>query len=150
MVVATYQRNAVPKSSRLLIFFTRIQELIDARVKALAAHLLLLLCSTSLHMLILKNALRKTWGKLKALLNVFSTQVVLSMGVNLAAMQYVIHYGPPRTAEAFLQESRRVGRDQTSQGHSTQLHTLEWLRGGSLMSRWACTLKLNIVHVQCY
>lgn len=45
----------------------------------------------------------------------------LSMGVNLTGIVYVVHYGSPTTAAAFLQETGRAARDPLLQGHSILL-----------------------------
>lgn len=45
----------------------------------------------------------------------------LSMGMNLKTIDYVLHYGPPTTADAFLQETGRVSREANSHGHSIMM-----------------------------
>jgi superfamily II DNA helicase RecQ len=45
----------------------------------------------------------------------------LSMGMNLAQIEYVVHYGPSLTAEAFFQETGRAGREVHLLCHSILL-----------------------------
>lgn len=40
------------------------------------------------------------------------------MGINIRSVDYVVHYGPPRTADAFLQETGRAAREKDRHGHS--------------------------------
>ena len=42
----------------------------------------------------------------------------LSMGMNLANIEYVIHYGVPTQASMFLQETGRAAREASIHGHS--------------------------------
>ena len=52
------------------------------------------------------KSLADPWGKLRI---VFAT-VALGMGVNLADVNRVVHYGAPRSLEDYFQESGRGGR----------------------------------------
>lgn len=45
----------------------------------------------------------------------------LSMGINMAQVKYVIHYGPPTTTDAFLQETGRAAREPKIHAHSILL-----------------------------
>lgn len=113
---------------RLLIFFARIQELIDAyqyvtvttgqRVGSNFPAIVMYHLITDAD---IKERVLKDLGNVEGVVKCVFCSSSLSMGINLAAIEYVIHYGPPRTAEAFLQESGRVARDQASQGHSILL-----------------------------
>lgn len=54
-------------------------------------------------------------------------QVVLctssfSLGLDLADIEFVIHYGPAQTAEDYLQETGRAARKQETQGHAILLN----------------------------
>lgn len=42
----------------------------------------------------------------------------LSMGMNMAGIEYVLHYGPPTSADAFVQETGRAARESSVHGHS--------------------------------
>ena len=37
--------------------------------------------------------------------------MALGMGVDLKSLDYIIHYGAPRSLEDYIQESGRAGRD---------------------------------------
>lgn len=56
-------------------------------------------------------------GKLKV---VFCTSS-LSMGMNLAMIEYVLHYAPPLSSDAFFQETGRAGREPDLMCHSILL-----------------------------
>lgn len=45
----------------------------------------------------------------------------LSMGMNLAAIEYVIHYGPPTSTDSFIQELGRASREPELHAHSILL-----------------------------
>ena len=51
---------------------------------------------------------------------VFCTST-LSMGVNMASVEYVIHYGPPSSVSAFFQETGRAAREPDAHAHSILL-----------------------------
>ena len=55
---------------------------------------------------IIMNSLADPWGKIRV---VFATDA-LGMGVNLADVNRVVHYGAPRSLEDYFQESGRGGR----------------------------------------
>lgn len=40
------------------------------------------------------------------------------MGMNIAAVEYVLQYGHPNIADAFLQDTARAAREAGSQGYS--------------------------------
>ena len=80
-------------------------------------------------------------GKVKVVLCSSS----LSMGLNMASIKYVIHYGPPTTADAFLQETGRASRGKDTQGHSIMLTYPRMASGRKLDG----TMKSYIKHTSC-
>ena len=121
-LLCTTQVEAIP---RILIFFHNLNKLSDAfeytRARAnlqvgeknpIIAMFHKLTNSECKDAVI--NSLAENIGRLRV---VFCSSS-LSMGMNLKNIQYVIHYGPPVTAEAFVQETGRAAREKSLHGHS--------------------------------
>ena len=46
-----------------------------------------------------------------SVLRVMFATMALGMGVDFKSLDYIIHYGAPRSLEDYIQESSRAGRD---------------------------------------
>lgn len=113
---------------RMIIFFNNINTLVDAyqyvtvhchqNVGTLEPSIVMfhLITNSDIKQKVLDD-LGKMTGKVKC---VFSSSS-LSMGMNLSNVEYIVHYGPPMTSDAFLQETGRAAREFTTHGQSILL-----------------------------
>lgn len=69
----------------------------------------------------------------------------LSMGINLSRIEYVLHYGPPTTADAFFQETGRAARESDIHAHSIML-TFPRMAAGRKLDN---TMKAYVKSTQC-
>lgn len=69
----------------------------------------------------------------------------LSMGMNMAMIDCVIHYGPPTTADAFFQETGRAAREPSRHAHSILL-TFPRMASGRKLDN---TMKMYCLGVEC-
>lgn len=65
-----------------------------------------------------KELINKLTGVVQSNLKIVFCSSSLSMGMNLKGVDYVLHYGPPMTADAFLQETGRAAREIERHGYS--------------------------------
>ena len=111
-----------PVTPRMLIFFTNSNHLTDAYQSILYHSGEPIGGRVAMFQLVTNDQLKAELmadlgnpdGKTKVVLCTSS----LSMGINLAAIDYVIHYGLPHTTDMFLQETGRASREDGSHGHS--------------------------------
>ena len=65
-----------------------------------------------------KDVIMKSTGDVNGIVRVVFATVALGMGVNLAGLNTVIHYGAPRSLDDYFQECGRAGRSG-EQSYST-------------------------------
>lgn len=113
---------------RILIFFSNINHLIDAyqyvTVNSNQASGELLPTVVMFHLITnadIKRAVLNDLGVMNGYVKCVFCSSSLSMGMNLSAIEYIIHYGVPTTADTFLQETGRAAREVGTVGHSILL-----------------------------
>ena len=124
------------KIPRILIFFRNIDKLSDAfayvTVKSgktygeVDSNIAMFHLNTLAYR---KKLILADLGRKDGALKVIFCSSSLSMGMNLSNIEYVIHYGPPLTAEAFFQESGRAGREKDIRCYSILLTYSQMLSG---------------------
>ncbi len=62
-----------------------------------------------------KNHILASFAHENGCIRVLIATIAYGMGIDCKAVKTIIHYGPSRNLEAYLQESGRAGRDQNSQ-----------------------------------
>ena len=115
----------VEKIPRILIFFSNINQLADAYQFTVVSSNQLFgqtdPIMSMFHRVTSANVKRKVLYQLAdkdSRLKVVFCSSSLSMGMNLAAVEYVVHYGPSTTTDAFIQETGRAAREAGARGHS--------------------------------
>lgn len=113
---------------RILIFFSSIDRLIDAYQYVTVTSNQPVGSETPqivmYHLItdpVLKQKVLDDLGDSSGIIKFVFCSSSLSMGINLSAIEYVIHYGCTSTADAFVQESGRAAREPTLHGHSIML-----------------------------
>ena len=69
----------------------------------------------------------------------FFASTALGMGVNLQGIRQVIHYGPPRQVDDFVQEIGRAGRDGKPARSLLLFHGLHLKKCEPIMKEYAKT-----------
>lgn len=137
---------------RMLIFFHNINTLIDAyQLVTVRSNQQLgeFLSQCVMFHLITEPSIKKKviddLGNPDGIIRCVFCSSSLSMGINLARIEYVLHYGPPSTVEAFLQETGRASREVGASGHSILLTFPRMAAGRKLDS----TMKHYITDTTC-
>lgn len=69
-----------------------------------------------------KNHILASFAHENGCIRVLIATIAYGMGIDCKAVKTIIHYGPSRNLEAYLQESGRAGRDQNSQCQAIMLY----------------------------
>lgn len=133
---------------RILIFFNNLNTLTDAYLYTTVTSKLFNKEHPTVAMFTLltkaerkQQILKELTGELPSQLKVVLCSSSLSMGMNLKCIKYVVHYGPPRSADAFLQETGRASREISSHGHSILLQYPRMTSGRKLDKHMAQYVK---------
>lgn len=121
-------RTTADQLPRILIFYNNIDYLADA-YQYVMYHANQLIGDPSpicvmFHLItdpLIKQAVLKDLAEVNGRIRIVFCSKSLSMGLNLAQIKYVIHYGPPTTADAFIQETGRAARESGLHAHSILL-----------------------------
>lgn len=117
-----------PSLPRIMVFFTNVNHLVDAyqcvtvrsgqKIGTGSPQIVMFHLTTGEA---IKQAVIDDLGNRNGKIKVVFCTSSLSMGMNLANIEYIIHYGIPNATDSFLQESGRAAREAGSHGHSILL-----------------------------
>ena len=91
----------------------------------------------------IQETVRKSFGTIDGVVRVLFCTIAFGMGVDVKGVHNVIHYGPARDIDDYLQESGRAGRNPDVQSHALLLNVKGSSRGSHISTGMRQYIKDN-------